>query len=134
MNKEEALEIINGGKLITINPKRFDYEIKSKPISYLEANTLEKRELWYKENYPQHPDKLSHYLARSSLGDPITIEEIERKKKSEKNNLEAEQRRLKTLAKTKEKRANKNKNRNPKKKNPNEGFKIIHGDFTCVFE
>lgn len=135
MNKELAEKIINNKEsshLIDVNPCKLNYSIGGKPLLYLQANTLEKREQWYKDNYPQHPDKLSYYLARASLGDPVTDEEIQRKKQSDKNNMEAEKRRLAKLAKTKEKREQKKNNKKKGKNNTNQ-LKVQHGEFILKF-
>ena len=105
MNKELAERVIKGDcTLIEVPRFALDYEIRGKPLSYIDADTLEKREEWYKTTCPKHPDGLSYYLARASLNDPITDEEIKFKQKKDKHNLEAEQRRLEKQKKIKEKR------------------------------
>ena len=131
MNRELAQKIINDpdNKYIDVDPSKLNYEIKGKPLTYLQANTLELREEWYKKNYPQHPDRLSYYLARASLGDPVSTEEIERKKQSDKNNMEAEKRRLDKQTKIKERRQN---NKNNKKKNK-PVFTLQTGEFVVKF-
>ena len=132
MNRELAQKVIDdpdNTKYINVNPSKLNYEIQGKPLSYLQSNTLELREQWYKENYPQHPDRLSYYLARASLGDPVTTEEIQKKKQSDKNNMEADKRRLEKQTKIKERRQN---NKNNKKKNK-QHLTMQTGEFIVKF-
>ena len=114
--------IAEDARTINVDTSKLDYTLKNMQttISYNEAETLLQREDWFRRNYPKMPDNLHYYLARNSLGQPVTDEEIRMEKLKISEKALAELKRERAINKRKEKLKN------------NE-FTIRRGSFTLTW-
>ena len=85
-----TLEFINEAKQkgILLNRDRLDYEdLSGTKISFKCCKTLEDGVGWYADQFPELPNDIYYYLTRTTMGFPVTPEEISKNRKLRKRFL-----------------------------------------------
>ena len=85
-----TLEYIKEAKQqgIVLDRERLDYEdLSGTKISFKCCKTLQDGVGWYAHQYPELPNDIYYYLTRTTMGFPVTPEEISKNKKLRKRFL-----------------------------------------------